>query len=232
MKYVSTGLQHCTKYFLKVQPTFRGVNILAKEVAFVTELDDTEERITPFEVDFKPGEDDVNIVVSNVDCMSDYTLNYRLNENIEGSGSGDEWMGKNGKIDDQAITIENLKPNSSYVVNMTGSLNGKPLSLFELKEFETLKRYKTTTTKIKVPMQLSTEEENSDALDIVSTQKSNIQPRQDYKTGTISQDKTSLPEKRSSHGPSNNSGLKFVQLDHMVYLTFILVLHSTSTFFL
>ena len=232
VKYVSTGLQHCTKYFLKVQPTFRGVNIQAKEVAFVTELDDTEERITPFEADFNPGEDDVTIVVSNVDCMSDYTLNYRLNENNEGSGSGDEWMDKNGKIDDQAITIEDLKPNSSYVVSMTGSLNGKHLSLFELKEFETLPRYKTTTTKMKVSMSLLTEEENEDALDIVSNQNRNIQPRQDFETGSSSQDKTSLPEKRSLNGPSNSSALKIVQLDHIVYFTFILVLHSTYTFFL
>ena len=232
VKYVSTSLQHCTKYFLKVQPTFRGVNIQAKEVAFVTELDDTEERITPFEVDFNPGEHDVSIVVSNVDCMSDYTLNYRLNENNEGSGSGDEWMDKKGKIDDQAITIEDLKPNSSYLVNMTGSLNGKSLSLFELKGFETLPRSKTTTAKIKVQMPLSTGEENRDTLDKVSNQNRNIQPRQDSKTRSSSQGKTSLPEKRSLNGPNNNSALKFVQLDHIVYFTVILVLHSTSNFFL
>ena len=232
VKYVSKGLQHCTKYFLKVLPTFVGVNIKAKEAAFVTELDESKDEAKKFNVDFIPGANNVSILVSNVDCLNAYTVYYHLNDNNEGSGSEDEWIKKYVEKVDNSLSIEDLKPNSSYLVNMTGSLNGNQLSLFEMKEFKTLLRYKPTTTQIILQTSHPTDGQSAESLDIGSEQNYGILPRHNSETGSLSQGKASFKEKRSEDKPKNNFACTFKEFNRIVYFTLILTVHSISTLFL
>ena len=160
--------------------------------------------------------------------MNAYTVYYHLNDNNEGSGSEDEWIKKYVEKVDNSLSIEDLKPNSSYLVNMTGSLNGNQLSLFEMKEFKTLLRYKPTTTQIILQTSHPTDGQSTESLDIGSEQNYGILPRHNSETGSLSQGKASFKEKRSEDKPKNNFACTFKEFNRIDNFTLILTIHTIS----
>ena len=114
-KYTIKGLQHCTKYFLKVQPTYPtdpNVNMKARRIPVITKFDETANN---FSFTVKPDITSAEIFAQNIDCTDSYTLDYVL---FGKSGEKHEWKNKTGKTNDGVIVIENLQPKSDYLVNM------------------------------------------------------------------------------------------------------------------
>ena len=137
-EYKSIGLDHCTRYFFKVQPTYQGVSIMPREIAITTKFNKTEEKLSP---QFEPGETSVQILVRNVDCFSLFRLNYQLDgSNKDVPEKKGHWVEIQLRNDGKPIAISNLQPNSTYKVNMTASNdhNEEQFSIFELHKFKTL----------------------------------------------------------------------------------------------
>jgi len=145
VKYTSDDLEHCSNYFLKVQPTYEGIDIKEKEVKVTTKFDEATVSVPTL----NPGTNDVNVVIRNTDCLESFETSYRLKGGSkEGSGSDHVWEKRLVKIDTNIINIDNLQPNSTYQMNMSGVTSGgsKKVSIFELKEFKTLSEGETRKT--------------------------------------------------------------------------------------
>lgn len=131
-KYTSTGLDHCTKYSLKVKPTYQDVQIASKNVVVTTKFDDTAKKPTP---NIKAGETSAKIIVKNVECFDLFTMSYKL------IGNNDQNL-EEAKIRNKgnSIFIHNLRPNSTYSIKMTASMDhdGQQFTIFDHQKFKTL----------------------------------------------------------------------------------------------
>jgi hypothetical protein len=137
LKYDSNGLEHCTNYFLKVQPSYPEVDIEPKNVNITTKFDETKKIVPSIE----PRAHDVKLTMKNIDCVKSYVISY-------GIVGEDDMEEMEGIMDMEVITIDGLNASRSYQVNMTGTLKtGESVTVFELYTFETTEKQATTQVK-------------------------------------------------------------------------------------
>ena len=136
LKYASNGLEHCTNYLLKVQPSYPEVYIKPRNVNITTKFDETKKIVPSIE----PTAHDVKITMRNIDCVESYVINY----GIVGSYDLEEMS---GLMDMEVITIVDLLPSTTYQISMTGTLKTGDVTLFEAQKFKTLEEQTTTQAK-------------------------------------------------------------------------------------
>ena len=139
-EYTSTGLDHCTKYSIRVQPIYQGVDITPRYAVVVTNFDETAEKTNP---QFDPEETSAKITMANLECFYSYNLSYLL------IGSNETHLEEVQIFNEGTpITINNLQPNSTYEVNMTSfsTHDGQQYTIFGQQKFKTLPKSLKSTT--------------------------------------------------------------------------------------
>ena len=200
VEYTSTGLDHCTKYFLKVQPTYQGVTIIPKEVQITTKFNETAEKLSPL---FEPEETSVKILMRNVDCFNFFRVSFQLDSNNEDvEKKNRHWEEGDFRNEGNHIIINNLQPSSTYDVTVTASNDhsGEQFTIFELLKFKTLPKVvliRNTTPSL--PIKISKEN--------ISNKNLNRVPR---------------------HYSANNSEPKIVVMKSIFSITLLLIFHLSQ----
>ena len=139
--YSSNGLDHCTKYSIRVQPNYKEIQIKPINVMVITKLDKTAEKSNPH---FKPRETNVKIIVKNIECFESYKMRYQLVDS-----NNNDFEEVQIQNDGNPISVLNLQPNKTYMMNMTALApqDRQEYPIFELQKFKTLpKTLKTSET--------------------------------------------------------------------------------------
>ena len=142
LKYTKDNLSHCTNHALKVTPIYEGIKIEPKMVDFTTKFDENKFQAPKIKADIRS----VELRLNNMDCFYFYSIKYRLVDETEqiqmeyDDGVEDAWKEGNGTLISDVITVNNLSPNSRYLIKL--EFMGKPgeqtFAAPNMMEFKTL----------------------------------------------------------------------------------------------
>jgi hypothetical protein len=116
LKYTSNGLDHCTTYFLKVQPKYHGVYIKPTTVLFTTPLNETKTQINPI---IEQRDNMITVKAQHIDCFDSFILSYRHKAFEEESDGDGDWKEVSGKRNDGVLTFNNIQLQRSYQIKIT-----------------------------------------------------------------------------------------------------------------
>ena len=157
-EYSSNGLDHCTKYSIRIQPTYEEIEINPINVTVITELDKTAEKSNP---QFEPRETDVKIVVKNIECFESYKIRYQLVDS-----NNNDFKEVQIQNDGNPISVLNLRPNKTYMMNMTAlaSHDGQEFPIFELQKFKTQPKTLETSETTHIHTKQNSKENSTDEI--------------------------------------------------------------------